>query len=122
MKYLKTYSEFINESYQDLSERDFQDEYDEKFANYALNERPFYLSDEDVEECKKIYGNRDVGIVYHGGKIDSLEYLNIIENLKKGDILNMKFKSCSPYFDEAQSFAFYIKSYDEYTMISNLKD
>lgn len=118
---VKKFKDFINESYRDLRDNDFNDKYDEKFANYALNERPFYLSDNDAEECKQIYGNRNVGIVYHGGKIDTQEQLEYLESLKNGDFINFKFKSATPYYDDAESFAFYVKSYDEYTMASQMR-
>lgn len=118
---LKYFNTYIKESYRDLSNKDFKDEYDEKFANYALNERPFRLSDEDTDECKKIYGNRDVGVVYHGGKIDTEEQLEFLKNLKSGSFFNFNFKSATPYYSEAESFAFYVKSYDEYTMASQMR-
>ena len=43
-----------------------------------------------------LYGNRDVGIVWHGGKVNSKEKLNLIKNLKKGDTINAKFMSATP--------------------------
>lgn len=122
MKFIKNLKTYINESYRNLDDYDFSDKYERKFANYALNERPFQLNKNEMDECRELYGNKNVGIVYHGGKIDTIELLNILKNLKKGDTYNMYLKSATPDYDTALSFSKYIKSYDELTMITALKD
>lgn len=119
---VKNFNNFINESYSDLSHYDFKDEYDEIFVKYALNEYPIHMSDRERKEASKIYGNRDVGIVYHGGKINSKEFYNNLKKLKSGDTIKVEYMSATPYYDEAESFAMYVKSYDELTMMYALKD
>jgi hypothetical protein len=125
MRRIKLFKDFVsvlNESYQDLSDYNFNNEYDKMFAEYALNERPIRLNDEDRKEASEIYGNRDVGTVWHGGKLNSEEQYNKVKNLKKGDTIKAKYMSASPDYGTAESFAMYVKSYDEMTMMWALKD
>ena len=122
MRFIKTINKYINESYKRLDDYEFSDEYEEKFAEYTLNERPFFLNSKQMEECKELYGNRNVGIVYHGGKINDFDTLKMLETMNSGDTINMKFKSATPVYDTAESFAKYVKSYDELTMLHSLNN
>jgi hypothetical protein len=118
---VKKFDQFINEAYSDLSHYDFKDKYDKIFVEYALNEYPINLSEEERKEASRIYGNRDVGIVYHGGKINSEEFYHKLKKLKAGDTIKAKYMSATPSYSTAESFAMYIKSYDEMTMIWALR-
>jgi hypothetical protein len=123
MKYLKTFESFkINEAYRELDRSDYENKYDYDFANYALNERPFGWSEEDIKKARELYGNRDVGVVYHGGKLDNKEFNDKVRALKPGDTIKVKLMSSTPEYSTAESFALYVKSYDEMTMMYALKD
>lgn len=110
---VKKFNDFLNEQYQDLSETRWNDIYDKAFGNYALNEQPFIFNIDDKTNAKAYYGGVDVGIVYSGGRINSLEKYNELKELKK--VIHLNMTSATPDFGTAQSFAFFVKSYDEMT-------
>ena len=121
MRRIKKFNDFVNESYRSLKDEVFNDKYDKIFAEYALNERPIILKSEDRKEASEIYGNREVGTVWHGGKINSEEDYERIKNLKEGDTIHAKYLSASPDYGTAESFAMYVKSYDELTSMYALQ-
>lgn len=118
--YIKKFSEFYESR---ISNNSFNDNYDFIFAEYAIDEVPFHFNEKEREECKKLYGNVDVGVVYHGGKINTKELLDTLEsiNKKENNKIFLSFKSATPDELTAKSFAWYVKSYDTLTTLSNLK-
>lgn len=116
--------DFENFNENKLNNTDFKDKFDRLFAEYAINEMPLYLSDTEREKCKDVYGGVDVGIVYHGGKINTLHDYELLTRIKNGETktINMRFKSATPDKSTAKSFADYIKSYDTLTMLKQLSN
>lgn len=121
-------------SYQnrDFSETNFKDDYDEKFAEYSINEMPLYMSDADIDLCTQIHGNSLAGVkggvVYRGMRIDSnknLKELELIEDLindNKRAFITLRLDSSSHDKGTAQSFQEYVKSYDMMTTLGEMKD
>ena len=93
---------------------------DRDIAEYALNEVPLRWSEDDTNEARSIYGNIPVGIVYRGVRINSEAALQQLKALQGGGMLAMELGSASPHWDTAVSFANYVKSYDELTMMRML--
>lgn len=123
MRHLKTFNKFkINEAYRELDRSDYRNDYDYAFANYALNEKPFGFNEEQRKKAQSLYGNREVGVIYHGGKLNNKEHSEIIKSLKPGDTIKANMMSATPEYSTAESFALYVKSYDEMTMMYALKD
>lgn len=112
----------LNEAY-DYERCEAYDGYDKDICNYIFNETPLYWNKEEIEEVKQKYGNVNVkSSLWHGGKISSEEELDKLSNLKPGDTMTFDHLfSTSRYKEEAKSFAFYVKSYDEMTMIRALQ-
>jgi len=111
---IKGFKEFLTEmAYQDLKDIKFKDKFDKAFGEYALNEKPIHWDEKERNDCKKSYGNVDVGIVYHGNRIISKEQLTFLESLKKGMKYSCNLISATPDKSLAKSFMEYVKSYDE---------
>lgn len=123
MKHLQLFNTFqpILESYRDIKRSDYSNKYEHQFAEYALNEKPLHWDEAERAACRALYGNREVGVVYHGNRINDESNLQKLEEIKSGLAAGehptyfMGLKSVSPYRDEAESFALYVKSYDEAT-------
>lgn len=118
---MKTFNTFLTEmAYQDLKKIKFKDNFDKAFGEYALNEVPLKWTKEEQEQCKKKYGDIDVGIVYHGNRISTEEQLTFIQSLSKGMTYPCDLISATPEKETAISFMEYVKSHDEYRMLLSL--
>ena len=100
---------------QDLDPDDFKDSIDFKFAQYAINERHFSLSDEDKEHAKVEYGGLDGvenGVIYSGGRITSQKQLEALREIQDGGRITVSMKSYSHLKATARSFADFVMTYD----------
>lgn len=120
VKTIKGFKAFLAEMYQDLRDYKFNDRFDRDFGHYALNERPLRWDAAERKQCAEDYGNVDVGTVYLGGKIDDKQLYDKLLQLKPGEHFTLNLQSATPHKDTAISFMDYVKSYDEFTMLSQL--
>lgn len=100
---------------QALDRDNFKDEIDYKFAQYAINEMHFSLSDEQKEYAKSEYGGLDDvtdGVIYSGGRISNKEQLEKLRTLQDGGRTNVDMKSYSHRKATARSFADFVMTYD----------
>jgi hypothetical protein len=100
---------------QNLDSGDFKDDIDYNFAQYAVNEKPLYLSTEDKEHAKVEYGGLDGvqgGVIYSGGRINSEEQLEALRKIENGGSTNINMKSYSHRKATARSFADFVMTYD----------
>lgn len=88
--------------------------------NYVRNEIPLRWNESQIDKARSLYGNVPVGTVYHGMKINSEERLEEIRRLSLGSKIKAKLLSATPEYDEAMSYAQYVKSYDERTLMREL--
>lgn len=96
---------------------------DRDLCNWIRNEMPLTWSEAEIKQAREKYGNVPVGTVYRGLKINSkklLERLQQIQREGKGT-LELDLASATPDYKEAFSFALYVKSYDELTLMWELK-
>lgn len=94
---------------------------DRDFANWAMNEIPPGWTREKQQEVKQIFGNVPVGKIYRGIKINSENLLMTLKQLEqRPGKIEMNLASATPEYDTAVSFANYVKSYDELTMMRML--
>lgn len=119
---MKSFIEYLSESYKDLSDIKFNDRYDKEFGIYAMNEIPLYWDKKERNECKNLYGGVNVGVVYYGGKIQTEEALEHLKKLKSGDTYRCFLISTSNSETIARSFMDYTKSYNELVMLSTLNN
>lgn len=91
-------------------------------CNYTRNEFPIVWTDKEMKKARQLYGSVDVGVVYHGGKITNKNTLRKIKSLSPGAKIRLtKLMSATPDRHNAMSYAQYVKSYDEMTMLYMLK-
>lgn len=94
---------------------------DRDFAEYALNEVPLSWGSNKIDQARRWFGGVSVGKVYRGIKINSAEELQEVNQLATGGgVVDMQLESASPDWSTAASFANYVKSYDELTMMRAL--
>ena len=93
---------------------------DKDIVNWIRNEEKIHWNELQTNEAREKYGNIDVQDVYRGLKINDPELLHKLEN-PQGQTLHMHFDSATPDYHEAESFAMYVKSYNEMTMMYGLK-
>lgn len=99
----------------DIQRGDFKDNIQYQFAQYALNEQPLSLSPEDIEQATQTYGGLygvQGGLIYRGGRINSLEALEDLKNLQSGGRWRVNLKSFSHDKAQAREFADFIKTFD----------
>lgn len=115
----------LNESYM-KDESEYKNKYDYEFGRYALDERPLFWSDEEMDECRALYGGQNIGTAYHGNRIKTADQLKTLETIKakldsgQRASYRMGLKSVSPDYNTALSFALYVKSYDTGVMLQQL--
>lgn len=90
-------------------------------ANWSRNEIPLKWNEEEINKAKKLYGDISVGIVYRGAKIHTQESYDFYQSIKDGGYIDCNLVSSTPDKEIALSFAQYIKSYDELTLMYALK-
>lgn len=112
-------TDIVTEAYREIEDRITG--LDRDFANYALNEIPLRWDSAEKTEAQSIFGNVKVGRVFRGIKIHSEEALQKIQQFaKSGGVIRMNLESATPEWGTAVSFANYVKSYDELTMMREL--
>lgn len=116
---MKLLQELLTEAYHEIS--DSITGLDRDFADYALNEYPLGWDTHEIDQARQQFGGVDVGRVYRGIKIHSAEQLQEVTQLSEGGgYVDMRLESASPEWGTAASFANYVKSYDELTMMREL--
>jgi len=113
------FKNFLNEAYDYSRCKDYKG-IDLNICNWIFNEIPLPWKTSDIEKCKEMYGNVNVGTVYRGAKINTEDELEMYHNAKKTGYIDLHLVSSTPEKETAKSFAFYIKSYDELTMLKML--
>jgi hypothetical protein len=94
---------------------------EKELCNWFFNERSISWNVDKIKQAKEKFGNVNVGLIYRGAKINSKEELVQYKKVENGG--SFKFDdvvSCSDSEFEAKSFAWYVKSYDELTMLRAL--
>lgn len=114
---------YLHEAY-DYDQCDkYNDAIDRDICNWVRNEKRITWNSADRERCKNKYGNVKVGTVFRGIRIDSKDDYEMYKKIEKnGGVIDLYYASASPSESEAKSFAFYVKSYDEMTMMYMLKN
>ena len=100
---------------QNLERDRFKDTIDYKFAQYAINEVPFFLSAADSRRAKKKYGGLDGikgGMIYSGGRIESKKQLASLQAIQQGGTVSVSMKSYSHRKATARAFADFVMTYD----------
>lgn len=103
---------------------DKYDGIDRDIYNWMRNEQHLTWDDHEVDEARSKYGNVSVGTVYRGMKINNKRTLELLETIKQNGhgTVRLNLDSASKNHYEAMSFALYVKSYDEMTMMWELSD
>jgi len=95
---------------------------EQDICNWIRNEQHLFWSDSEIEQARNLYGNVPVGTVWRGIRIDSEEELAQLEKIRdEGGSVELRLASSSGDRGEAASFSMYVKSYDEMTMMSELR-
>lgn len=99
----------------DLDINDFRDDLDLAFANYALNEQPLFLSREEKELARELYGGLEGlkgGLAYRGYRIETEKELKEMKKLVNGGTWDANLDSFSHSKSTARAFADFVKTYD----------